>query len=284
MLFVLLPAYNEEESFPILLPKLEKTLGEMGVAYRIVVCNDGSRDRTDELLRRYAREMPVEVIRHKLNRGLGETSRDLFEYVAETCSCDDVIVRMDCDDTHGPEFIPTLLAKLAEGYDVVIASRFLPGGGQRGVSLYRASISRVANLFMKVFFPIRGLREYSCGFRAYRAGIIQKAIDVYGDHFIQLKGLGFTCTLEKLVKLKILGARFAEIPFVLRYDRKQGKSKMVTNITALGYFTMAICYHWPWGGWRRGYNKAFSKKREALDAAHYPGRQVVLGTESALVR
>lgn len=284
MLYVLLPAYNEEESFPVLLPKLKTTLEKMDVEYRIVVCNDGSRDRTVELLRRYAREMPVEVIHHKLNRGLGETSRDLFEYVAEVCSCDDVIIRMDCDDTHGPEFIPTLIARLNEGYDVVIASRFQPGGGQFGVSRYRALISRCANLFMKVLFPIKGLREYSCGFRAYRAGIIQKAVDFYGDHFIQLKGLGFTCTLEKLVKLKILGARFAEVPFVLRYDRKVSKSKMVANITALGYITMAICYHWPWGGWRRGYQRSLSRKQETFYAAHYSGCQVLLGKESPVVR
>jgi dolichol-phosphate mannosyltransferase len=137
-----------------------------------------------------------------------------------------------------------------EGYDVVIASRFAPGGGQLGVSRYRAFVSRCANLFMKVFFPITGLREYSCGFRAYRAEAIQRAISCYGNNFIQLKGLGFTCTLEKLVKLKLIGARFAEAPFVLRYDQKVSDSKMVSSITTLGYLVMTIMYHWPWGGWR----------------------------------
>jgi dolichol-phosphate mannosyltransferase len=108
---------------------------------------------------------------------------------------------------------------------------------------------------MKVLFPIRGIREYSCGYRAYRAEIIQKAIQVYGNGFIQLKGLGFTCTLEKLIKLKIIGAEFAEVPFVLRYDKKMSESKMVGSITMLGYMVMAVCYHWPWGGWRMNYRK-----------------------------
>ena len=80
-----------------------------------------------------------------------------------------------------------------------------------GVTPYRAFISRCANLFMKCFFPIKGIREYSCGFRAYRAEKIIEAINFYGNDFIQLKGLGFTCTLEKLIKLKITGARFAEV-------------------------------------------------------------------------
>jgi dolichol-phosphate mannosyltransferase len=174
-----------------------------------------------------------------------------------------VIVRLDCDDTHEPEFLPRLVGKVREGWDVVIASRFAPGGGQLGVSAYRAFVSRCANLFMKVFFPIAGLREYSCGFRAYRAEIVQQAIARYGNDFIQLKGLGFTCTLEKLVKLKLMGARFAEAPFVLRYDQKASASKMVSSITTLGYLVMTVLYHWPWGGWRSS-----ARRRAPKAAAH----------------
>ena len=262
MIIVLLPAYNEEESLPRLMPKIKDTLGDLEEGYKVIVCNDGSRDRTREMLEEYAKAMPVEVIDHKINRGLGETSRDLFERAAEIAGNDDVIVRLDCDDTHEPEFIPNLVAKVRDGYDVVIASRFEPGGGQMGVSGYRALISRAANLFMKIFFPIKGLREYSCGFRAYNADKLCEAIGFYGNNFIQLKGLGFTCTLEKLVKLKIIGASFGEIPFMLRYDQKQSDSKMVSSITTYGYLTMALLYHWPWGGWRRSYRHLYQKRHE----------------------
>jgi len=250
VIVVLLPAYNEQDSLPELLPKIAAALRNVPGGYRILVCNDGSKDGTADVLERYAPGLPLEVIHHKLNRGLGETARDLFERAAEICQPDDVIVRMDCDDTHEPAIIHDLVARLDEGYDVVIASRFQPGGGQVGVNAYRAFISRAANVFMKIFFPIKGVREYSCGFRAYRASIIQEAIGRYGNYFIQLKGLGFTGTLEKLVKLDLMGARFAEIPFVLRYDQKQSESKMVSSVTTLGYFVMTILYHWPWGGWR----------------------------------
>ena len=118
---------------------------------------------------------------------------------------------------------------------------------------YRATISKLANLFMKFFFPIDGLKEYSSGFRAYRATAIKHAINTFGNQFIQLKGLGFTATLEKIVKLKIIGAKFGESPFVLRYQQKRSESKMVSSITTFGYGTLALLYHWPWGGWRRGY-------------------------------
>jgi len=255
MILVLLPAYNEEESLPRLMPKLQQTLSLLGEEWKILVCNDGSNDRTQTMLEQYARDMSVEIILHKINRGLGESSRDLFERASEIAKEGDVLVRLDCDDTHEPEFIPLIIDKVRSGYDVVIASRFLPGGGQIGVEGYRAFISRGANLFMKVFFPIQGLKEYSCGFRGYRAEKIKEAIDFYGNNFIQLKGLGFTCTLEKLVKLKLINARFGEVPFMLRYDQKQSASKMVSSITTLGYIIMTLLYHWPWGGWRRSVRK-----------------------------
>ena len=249
MIAILLPAYNEEESLPALIPKLGAFLAQSGQPGIILIGNDGSRDRTAELAAEFGRTHPIEVLHHKINRGLGETCRDLFERAAELCGPDDVIVRMDCDDTHEPEFIGRMLEKLDTGVDVVVASRFQPGGGQMGVSGYRAFVSYCANLFMKLFFPIRGLREYSCGFRAYRASIIHAALRRYGNDFIQLKGLGFTCTLEKVIKLKLIGARFAEVPFMLRYDQKQSSSKMVSSITTLGYLVMVVLHYWPWGGW-----------------------------------
>lgn len=252
MIVVLLPAFNEEASLPRLMPKIRDVMTKFGEAYQVIVCNDGSRDKTGEVLKGMEQDYPLEVITHRINRGLGETSRDLFERAADVAAVGDVIVRLDCDDTHEPEFIPSLIQKIREGNDVVIASRFAPGGGQAGVSSYRAFISRGANLFMKVFFPIKGLKEYSSGFRAYRAEKIKEAIAFYGNNFIQLKGLGFTCTLEKLVKLKLIGAKFAEAPFMLRYDQKVSESKMVSSVTTLGYLVMTLLYHWPWGGWRTG--------------------------------
>lgn len=264
MIWILLPAYNEEDSLPKLLPKLA-ALKRYDQPYQVVVVNDGSIDRTSELLEGYAQTLPLSVITHPINRGLGETERDGFEYIAARCAPDDVIVRVEGDDTHEPEYIFALLEKLDEGFDVVNTSRFQPGGGQLGVDGYRALISRAANLFMQVVFHIPGTRDYSCGYRAYRGRVIQDAICVFGNDFIQLRGLGFTSTLEMIVKLHLLGCRFAEVPFVLRYDQKISTSKMVSNITTLGYLIMAVLYHWPFGGWvsqYRGLRKLYRQDRE----------------------
>lgn len=259
MILILLPAFNEEESISSLMLKLKVTLEEMNEEYKVLVCNDGSNDSTQRLLEEFATNMPLEIINHKINRGLGESIRDLVEKASDISGPGDIIIRLDCDDTHEPEYIPEIVNKVRSGFDVVIASRFEPGGGQMGVSGYRAFVSRCANLFMKVFFPIRGLKEYSCGFRGYKAEIIKEAVEFFGNNFIQLKGLGFTCTLEKLVKLKLIGARFGEVPFILRYDQKESESKMVSSVTTLGYLVMAILYHWPWGGWRVSVRDAHAK-------------------------
>lgn len=267
MIIVLLPAYNEEKSFPALIPKIKSALDNVEGGYRIIVCNDGSKDSTQTLIEEYAHDTPIEIIFHKINRGLGESSRDLFERAGEIATDGDVIVRLDCDDTHDPRYIPSIVDKVRSGYDVVIASRFAPGGGQMGVNGYRAFISRGANLFMRLFFPIQGLKEYSCGFRGYRAEIIKKAITLYGNNFIQLRGLGFTCTLEKLVKLKLINARFGEVPFLLRYDQKQSASKMVGSITTLGYIVMILLYYWPWGGWRTSVQKKYRSWDVSNDAS-----------------
>jgi dolichol-phosphate mannosyltransferase len=247
MIFVLLPAYNEEDALRPLLDKVDAVMRMMGAQYRVVVVDDGSSDRTAPILAELQSEFPVDVLTHKMNRGLGETERDGFEYIAERASRGDVVVRMDCDDTHEPRYIPAMVERLAAGDEVVIASRYAPGGGQVGVDWYRRTISRCANLLMKVFFPIRGVQEYTCGYRAYRAALLQDAIAIFQNRFIDLKGLGFTGTVETIIKCQRMGARVGEVGFVLRYDQKMSTSKVVTSITTLGYLVLIAKYIVFWG-------------------------------------
>lgn len=267
MIWIVLPAFNEEQALPKLLPKLDAALRAKDMPYRLVVVDDGSSDATPEILDGFKATLPLDVVTHPINRGLGETERDGFEYVAVRCAPEDVVVRVEGDDTHDPSYIFVLLEKLASGYDVVNTSRFQPGGAQRGVNTYRAFISRCANLFMKCMFPIPGLWDFSCGFRAYRGKVVIDAVRVFGDDFVQLRGMGFTSTLEMVVKLSLLGCRFAEVPFVLRYDLKESGSKMVGSITTLGYFLMAFLYHWPFGGWRGRYRGLAAMYRTNPEAA-----------------
>lgn len=266
MIYILLPAYNEEDALAPLMEKLQRALGPAGLAYRVVVVNDGSRDRTGEILDELSHRHPIHVLTHKYNRGLGETARDGFEYIAETGSPDDVVVRMDCDDTHDPKYIPSLIAKLGEGYEVAVASRYVPGGGQLGLDWYRRTISRCANLLLKAVFPIPGVKEYTCGFRAYRVALIQDAIEIFGNRFIDLKGMGFTGTVEKMIKCRMMGARVGEVPFVLRYDQKMSASKVVTSITTLGYLVLIAKYCVYWGDIGREWKRKIGERKQRVYA------------------
>jgi dolichol-phosphate mannosyltransferase len=271
MIYVLLPAYNEEDALQPLAEKVDSVMRELDADYEIVVVNDGSRDRTPEILRDLSARYPIHVITHKINRGLGETARDGFEYVAEVGQRGDIVVRMDCDDTHDPRYIIRMVEKLREGYEVVIASRYAPGGDQIGLDWYRKTISRCANLLMKAVFPIRDVWEYTSGFRGYRVALLQDAIALYGNNFIDLKGMGFTGTVEKLIKFRQMQANIGEIGFVLRYDQKKSQSKVVTSLTTLGYLTLIAKFAIPWGDLGRMWKaKGYERRRTAYDAAGRP--------------
>lgn len=273
-IWILLPAFNEELSLPLLFPKIRETMNNAGYDYTIVFIDDGSTDNTPNVLEEVKNDYPLMVIRHPINRGLGETERDAFEFVAEHAGDTDIAIRFDCDDTHEPKYMLSMIEKISDGYDVVNTSRFQPGGGQQGVNAYRAFISNCANLFMKMLFNVEGIRDYSCGYRAYRVIVLKDAVKIFGNGFIQLKGLGFTSTLETIVKLKLMGCRFAEVPFMHRYDQKVSSSKMVSSITALGYMMMALLYHWPFGGWRSFYKElAYVYRKNPELAAKQFGRR-----------
>ncbi len=113
---------------------------------------------------------------------------------------------------------------LDQGYDVVIASRFQKGGEEIGVAPHRKVLSHTAGHMMRLFVRYPGVRDYSCGYRAYRASILRRLQEEFGQDFVRENS--FACMFELLVKLKAIRARAAEVPLVLRYDLKSGASKM----------------------------------------------------------
>ena len=230
---VALPAYNEAAVLPHLLQRIaEAPEGP----YRTVVVDDGSSDGTAEVAERSGAALPeLRVVRHGANRGLAAALMTGWTAAVEGLPDDGAVVTMDADDTHDPAVIPLLLARLREGADVAIASRFQPGGGERGLSLARHVFSRAACMLLGATRPIPGVRDFTCGYRAYRAGMMRKALDTYGPTGF-LTAPGFACSAEALLKLAALGARCAEAPLLLRYDMKKGQSKIKIGRTIAGYF------------------------------------------------
>jgi dolichol-phosphate mannosyltransferase len=168
--------------------------------------------------------MPLSVHRHPENQGLGATIRDGLKLAAERCGDRDMVIAMDADNSHTPGLIRTMTRLVLEGNDVVIASRYQRGAYVRGLSLSRQLLSYGARILFQVFFPIPGVRDYTCGYRAYRGGVLREAFRRYGNEFIS-EG-GFQCMVDILLKLRSMNVIIRECPLILRYDFKAGASKM----------------------------------------------------------
>lgn len=231
MIVVMLPAYNEERAVPGLLERFRELLD--GQDYRVLVVDDGSSDATAARVRDRARTMPVELLQHPHNLGLGAAMRSGLERLAADCDPDDLIVTMDADATHDPALVPRMQAAIEAGSDIVIASRYAPGGREVGLEVHRQVLSRGASGLLKRVFPVSGVRDYTCGYRMYRADAVQRALRRYGERLMVENS--FVCMAELLIKTAYLPVRVSEVPLVLRYDLKEGASKLKKLRTILRY-------------------------------------------------
>ncbi len=224
-IFIVLPAYNEEQSIGSLLDRISEAMEEVGIhSYEVIVVNDGSADRTLKIVEEKSSQMPIHILSHEVNQGLGATIRDGLYEASERASEKDIIITMDADDTHTPGLILRMIRMIREGNDVVIASRYLPGSRIIGLTRFRRMMSYGASWLFRILLPIPGVKDFTCGFRAYRAGVIQQAISHYGQSFVDQDG--FQCMVDILLKLRKMDIIFGEVPFILRYDFKEGESKM----------------------------------------------------------
>lgn len=237
--FLVLPAYNEAESLPSLFRRLADTdfLERLGVT--VCVVDDGSSDDTAALARQGHPSLRVKLFPHPQNRGLGGAMQTgLAEAVALADSDDDVIVAMDADDTHDVNLIPRLCEALEAGADIAIASRFVEGGCDRTAPPFRRLLSRGASVIFKSLFPVRDVRDFTCGFRAYRVDLVKRAGRHYGERLVEERG--FACMMELLLKLRHWRPVIAEVPMILRYDRKESVSKLRLFRTLGQYLKLAI--------------------------------------------
>jgi dolichol-phosphate mannosyltransferase len=223
-IIVVLPAYNEEANIGNLLRRIFESLTDEQLGFSVIVVNDGSSDRTQQILEEYGQEFPLIIHRHTENQGLGAALRHGLWEAVEVASDRDIIITMDADESHTPGLMIRMIRMIREGYDIVIASRYQPGSRIYGLGLGRRMISRFGSLLMRILFPIPGVSDYTCGYRAYRAEALKQAYAQYGDALVNEEG--FQCMVDILLKLRRLPLIFGEVPLILRYDLKRGSSKM----------------------------------------------------------
>ena len=228
MIYVIFPAYNEEKVIGPTLRALADAVRGHESEYHVVLVDDGSADRTIAEAQRAIDDtggkLPLTVLKHEVNRGLGAGLRTGIYWCLDLAGDDDVIVTLDADNTHPPAMIPTLVARVREGNDVSIASRYRSGAEVHGVPGYRRALSDVGRLVFQSLYPIPGVRDYTCCFRAYRVPVLRRARMVYGDELCTARG--FEAVMDLLLRLGPLGVRVSEIGFVLDYGERVGQSKM----------------------------------------------------------
>ncbi len=220
----MLPSYNEELNLPALLLKLESTKIEFGLNLEVLVVNDGSKDGTADMARNFKGDIVVNLLDLQPNRGLAGAMREGFKEAIKNMDDNDILIALDADDSHNPGLMNRMIGQIREGSDVVIASRYRPGSRIVGLTKFREFLSSGAGYLFRIFTPIRGVRDYTCGYRAYKVNLLNKAHQHYGEQFIQQQGFG--CMAEILLKLRRFNPIIHEVPFILRYDLKKGSSKM----------------------------------------------------------
>jgi len=223
-IFIGLPAYNEEIALPRLLARVKRLIAASPEKITVVVYNDGSTDATALIAQQWQEQVPLVLLDCPRNQGLGVGLRALIEHAVATGSDDDILVVMDCDDTHDPAQLVEMLRAMDDGADVVVASRFTRGARVQGVSPMRRVTAVAAAVLFKLVHPVRGVWDYTCGYRGYRIGALKRALDRYPGGLVT--EYGFACMAEVLLKLNALNFRFAEVPLRLRYDQKPTASKM----------------------------------------------------------
>lgn len=223
---VIVPTYNEKENLEPLVTRLLALPVSLGV----IVVDDGSPDGTGEIADRLAAENPgrVQVIHRAGKLGLGTAYIAGFRRAMEDRA--DFAITMDADFSHPPEKIPELLAKAAQGYDLVIGSRYVPGGKAVECTLPRKMLSWGANAFARILLGLKA-HDTTAGFRCYRREVLESiALD-------QIFSNGYSFLMEMLYLVQRAGWRVGEVPIVF-HNRQQGVSKISRNEVYKALYTV----------------------------------------------
>jgi len=201
-LSVVVPLFNEQESLAPLVERIFSHLRPLGLSFELVLVDDGSRDRTPELLGQLAASVP-ELVAVRLRRNYGQTAAMAAGFDA---SCGEVIVTLDGDLQNDPADIPLLLEKLNQGFDLVSGWRHR----RQDAALSRLLPSLLANRLIARVTGVK-LHDYGCSLKAYRREVIDD-LNLYGELHRFLPALAF-----------IEGARITEVQ-VTHHPRRYGKS------------------------------------------------------------
>jgi dolichol-phosphate mannosyltransferase len=213
---IVIPTYNEAENLEAMI----REINALPLLFDVLIVDDHSPDGTGEIADRLSQALPNIYVMHRAGKlGLGTAYIAGFRWALERDYA--YVMEMDCDFSHHPRYLPNFMEQIANA-DLVIGSRYVPGGGTPDWGLYRRLMSRGGNLFARFML---GLRTHDCtgGYRCYRRATIKQ---VPWDE-IGLQGYGFQ--IGAVYHIERMGGRIAEFPIIFD-DRQLGNSKMSKDI------------------------------------------------------
>ena len=229
LLSIVIPARNEEGAIPSTLSHLHLELSLRGIPHEVIVVDDGSTDRTWEVLSKAAAEIPE--VRPVMNRGLNGFGRAIQLGLSQMRG--DAVVIMMADESDDCRDVVRYWNTLNEGYDCVFGSRFLRGGGVIDYPWVKLVLNRVFNFFIRVLFRVK-LNDTTNAFKAYRRSVIQGISPILSQHF--------NLTVELPLKAIVRGYSWKVIPITWK-NRRFGVAKL--KISEMGSRYLFIClYVW----------------------------------------
>tara|TARA_B100001093_G_scaffold263713_1_gene252125 strand:+ start:124 stop:909 length:786 start_codon:yes stop_codon:yes gene_type:complete len=211
-LSVLIPAYNEADNLGATIRNIVEALEDAGITHEVLVVNDNSTDGTEQQLAELETIFPT--LRHFNNsppNGFGLALQTGLKHF-----CGDAVVIVMADGSDDPHDVVAFWRKLAEGYDCVFGSRFMPGASVVDYPLHKKVLNRLANNFIRMIFRI-GYNDVTNAFKCYRREVITGLQPILSHHF--------NLTVELPLKVIIRGFSYAVVP-THWYNRKFGISKL----------------------------------------------------------
>ena len=212
-----LPTYNERENLESMIEALEQVRARTPVPGDVLVIDDSSPDGTGDIADRLAgtREW-LHVLHRPQKEGLGRAYLAGFHWALERDYA--YVLEMDCDFSHDPATVPRLIERAVDGADLVLGSRYCPGGGVADWSLGRRIVSRGGCLYARVLLGVR-VQDLTGGFKCFRRAVLE-AVDLDA-----VDAQGYMFQIEMTYRALRLGFRVEEVP-ILFTDRREGGSKM----------------------------------------------------------
>ena len=227
---IIVPTFNELANAPILIERIFKHIPNS----HILIIDDGSPDKTGEKIKELQSKYPATLflLERARKSGLGSAYRTGFAWGLERGY--EELIEMDADLSHRVRDLKKMIdaKELKPNTDLVIGSRWMPGGKTENWSKSRELLSRAANLYVRAMLGM-GVKDSTAGFRIYSSSILKKL------NLDAIKSEGYSFQIEMTRAVHKLGGKIIEVPITFR-ERENGVSKMSKNIVREAMFLVTI--------------------------------------------